>query len=113
MVSAERRDLASLPKAHLHLHFTGSMRHGTLVELGALRCGQCPMFSMMLNVLLGMCLCMYQPTGTGAMRSSLHCRISVGLVMSGSRERRSVRNVTRANCLAISGSVRQKLFVSS
>ena len=30
---AERRDLRTLPKAHLHLHFTGSMRHGTLVEL--------------------------------------------------------------------------------
>ncbi len=28
-----RRDLAALPKAHLHLHFTGSMRHSTLVEL--------------------------------------------------------------------------------
>ncbi|MCL2542588.1 MAG: adenosine deaminase [Nocardioidaceae bacterium] len=27
------RDLRSLPKAHLHLHFTGSMRHGTLLEL--------------------------------------------------------------------------------
>nr|WP_207782809.1 adenosine deaminase [Phytoactinopolyspora limicola] len=27
------RDLRLLPKAHLHLHFTGSMRHGTLVEL--------------------------------------------------------------------------------
>ena len=35
MVPAERRDLATLPKAHLHLHFTGSMRHGTLVELAA------------------------------------------------------------------------------
>jgi adenosine deaminase len=29
------RDLRTLPKAHLHLHFTGSMRHGTLVELAA------------------------------------------------------------------------------
>src|SRR4051812_44761619 len=29
------RDLASLPKAHLHLHFTGSMRPATLAELGA------------------------------------------------------------------------------
>jgi adenosine deaminase len=29
------RPLAALPKAHLHLHFTGSMRHGTLVELAA------------------------------------------------------------------------------
>jgi adenosine deaminase len=27
------RPLATLPKAHLHLHFTGSMRHATLVEL--------------------------------------------------------------------------------
>lgn len=29
------RPLAALPKAHLHLHFTGSMRHSTLVELAA------------------------------------------------------------------------------
>lgn len=27
------RPLAGLPKAHLHLHFTGSMRHSTLVDL--------------------------------------------------------------------------------
>lgn len=27
------RDLHALPKAHLHLHFTGSMRHDTLLEL--------------------------------------------------------------------------------
>ena len=27
------RSLSTLPKAHLHLHFTGSMRHGTLLEL--------------------------------------------------------------------------------
>ncbi|MCW2853080.1 MAG: adenosine deaminase [Nocardioides sp.] len=27
------RDLGALPKAHLHLHFTGSMRHATLLEL--------------------------------------------------------------------------------
>ncbi len=30
---AGRRPLRDLPKAHLHLHFTGSMRHATLVEL--------------------------------------------------------------------------------
>ena len=28
-----RGDLRTLPKAHLHLHFTGSMRHTTLIEL--------------------------------------------------------------------------------
>ncbi len=27
------RDLRALPKAHLHLHFTGAMRHSTLLEL--------------------------------------------------------------------------------
>jgi adenosine deaminase len=30
---ADGRSLAELPKAHLHLHFTGSMRHETLLEL--------------------------------------------------------------------------------
>ena len=32
-MSGDRRSLEELPKAHLHLHFTGSMRHGTLLEL--------------------------------------------------------------------------------
>lgn len=31
------RPLAALPKAHLHLHFTGAMRHATLVELARQR----------------------------------------------------------------------------
>jgi adenosine deaminase len=31
--SATGRSLHELPKAHLHLHFTGSMRHSTLLEL--------------------------------------------------------------------------------
>ena len=29
------RPVATLPKAHLHLHFTGSLRHATLLELAA------------------------------------------------------------------------------
>ncbi|HZK36399.1 MAG TPA: adenosine deaminase [Aeromicrobium sp.] len=29
------RAIAALPKAHLHLHFTGSMRHSTLIDLAA------------------------------------------------------------------------------
>jgi adenosine deaminase len=36
-VPARTRSLTALPKAHLHLHFTGSMRHSTLVELAAER----------------------------------------------------------------------------
>ncbi|GAA3764051.1 adenosine deaminase [Spinactinospora alkalitolerans] len=32
-----QRPITLLPKAHLHLHFTGSMRHSTLVELADLR----------------------------------------------------------------------------
>lgn len=31
--AGSRRDVHTLPKAHLHLHFTGAMRHSTLVEL--------------------------------------------------------------------------------
>jgi len=31
--AGERRSLAALPKAHLHLHFTGSMRHTTVLDL--------------------------------------------------------------------------------
>src|SRR5260370_40037385 len=31
------RSLTALPKAHLHLHFTGAMRHPTLVELARAR----------------------------------------------------------------------------
>ncbi|MEP6667023.1 MAG: adenosine deaminase, partial [Nocardioidaceae bacterium] len=32
-MSGQPRPLESLPKAHLHLHFTGSMRHATVIEL--------------------------------------------------------------------------------
>ena len=31
--AATQRSVTDLPKAHLHLHFTGSMRHATLLEL--------------------------------------------------------------------------------
>jgi adenosine deaminase len=33
MASMGHRAISTLPKAHLHLHFTGSMRHATLLEL--------------------------------------------------------------------------------
>lgn len=32
-LTERRRDVRTLPKAHLHLHFTGAMRHFTLLEL--------------------------------------------------------------------------------
>ena len=32
---AGRRDLATLPKAHLHLHFTGAMRPSTMIDMAA------------------------------------------------------------------------------
>lgn len=35
MDAPRARPLEALPKAHLHLHFTGSMRHATLLELAA------------------------------------------------------------------------------
>ena len=35
MESQDARDLVTLPKAHLHLHFTGSMRIATLSDLAA------------------------------------------------------------------------------
>ncbi|MCL6422828.1 adenosine deaminase [Brachybacterium sp. JHP9] len=37
-----RRDLRTLPKAHLHLHFTGSMRRATLMEMARERSMRLP-----------------------------------------------------------------------
>ena len=47
------------------------------------------------------------------MTSWLHCRTRVGTATPGRSARLSERNVTRANWRAMSGSVRQKLLVSS
>jgi adenosine deaminase len=33
VMTVDGKDLRSLPKAHLHLHFTGAMRHETMLEL--------------------------------------------------------------------------------
>ena len=50
---------------------------------GALRCGQWPTLSITLSVACGMMRCMYSPTARGAMMSSLHCMISVGVLQLG------------------------------
>ena len=60
-----------------------------------------------------MCSTTYPPTDIGAMTSCVHCRTRVGTVTSARSARLSDRKVTRANRRAISGSVRQKLSVSS
>lgn len=39
-----KRDLRALPKAHLHLHFTGAMRPATLLELAAAQGARLPKF---------------------------------------------------------------------
>ena len=46
---------------------------------GELRCGQWPTFSMTTSSLPGIVRFMYSPTDSGAMMSSLHCRISDGI----------------------------------
>jgi hypothetical protein len=47
------------------------------------------------------------------MTSLLHCSTSVGIPTADRSARLSLRNVTRANCRAMSGLVLQKLLVSS
>jgi adenosine deaminase len=34
-LTKQAKDLAALPKAHLHLHLTGAMRHSTMIDLAA------------------------------------------------------------------------------
>ena len=61
----------------------------------------------------GMASWTYRPTAVGAMTSSCVWMMRVGTVTSGRSRRLSERNVTWAKCRAISGSVAQKLSVSS
>ena len=51
-----------------------------MTSSGALRFGQWPVAFRITSLLFGMCWCTYSPTASGAMTSSLHCRISVGIV---------------------------------
>ncbi len=80
---------------------------------GWLSCGQCPWVARMASSLCGMTRCMYSPTATGAMTSTAHWRMRLGVGHAGRSARESERNVTSANCFAIAGSVRQKLLASS
>ena len=112
-----------------HIHFGGVAQSGGVsawlcdsatnpaiaaaVASGALSCGQWPVASSVTSVLPGMWAWTYAPTSGGAMASCRHCSTSVGTVTFARSARLSDRNVVRANTRATSGSVRQKLLVSS
>jgi len=88
-------------------------RIAATVSCGALRFGQCPVAFMTTSSLRGNIRWTYSPTSGGAITSSEHCRIRVRVVRPCKSARLSDRKVALANRLAMSGSVRQKLLVSS
>lgn len=98
-----RRDLATLPKAHLHLHFTGSMRPGTLRDLAASRRIRLPRGlaeSEALHV---------EPDARGWFRFQRHYDAARAVVDSEAVMRRIVREAAEDD--AAEGSVRLELQV--
>ena len=83
------------------------------LAVGALMCGQWPVASITRSVLSGISRCRYWPTSSGATMSSEHCRMSDGTRTLGRSARLSERKVASANRRATTGSVEQKLVVSS
>lgn len=83
------------------------------VSSGAASWGQCPVAFSVTRWLPGICACTKGPTSGGAIASLEHCATKVGTVTLARSSRLSDRNVTRAKARAMSGSVRQKLLVSS
>ena len=83
------------------------------VSAGADRFGQWPVALSLTSVLPGTWACTYSPTESGAIGSSEHCSTSVGSFTRARSARLSDRKVARAKRSATSGSVRQKLAVSS
>ena len=85
----------------------------SIVSCGALRFGQWPVAAIRTSTEPSIRSCTYSPTASGAITSSLHWSTSVGTATVARSARLSDMNVTRAKRAAISGSVRQKLAVSS
>ena len=97
------RDLATLPKAHLHLHFTGSMRPTTLVEMAAARRLRLPRGLAESEALR------VEPDARGWFRFQRHYDAARAVVDSEAAMRRIVREAAEDD--ASEGSVRLELQV--
>lgn len=75
--------------------------------------GQWPVAFISRSVLPGIWRCTYSPTSAGATMSLEHCRISAGTFTRGRSSRLSDRKVASAKRRETTGSVEQKLSVSS
>lgn len=97
------RDLQRLPKAHLHLHFTGSMRVGTLIDLARERGRRLPS-SLTDDVALQV-----EPTARGWFRFQRQYDTARAVVDSESAMRRILREAAEDD--AAEGSGRLELQV--
>ena len=100
---APGRDLRALPKAHLHLHFTGSMRPSTLVEMAEARGRRLPR-----GLASGEAL-QVEPDARGWFRFQRHYDAARAVVDSEAAMRRIVREAAEDD--AAEGSVRLELQV--
>lgn len=98
-----RRDLRTLPKAHLHLHFTGSMRPGTLIDMAAARRVRLPRGLAESEAL------QVEPDARGWFRFQRHYDAARVVVDSEAAMRRIVREAAEDD--AAEGSVRLELQV--
>lgn len=100
---ASRRDLSTLPKAHLHLHFTGSMRPTTLQDMAAARRLRLPRGLAEDEALR------VDPDARGWFRFQRHYDAARAVVDSEAAMRRIVREAAEDD--AAEGSVRLELQV--
>src|SRR5690606_10328310 len=94
-------------------HVDTNSRMAWMMASGALRGGQCPMLRTTRSVPFGSLRARYSATSVGAIMSSDDCKSRHRVANRARSSRWSLVKVTWAKCRAISGSVRQKLLVSS